>query len=53
MKPSAFAHCVCVVVCTLCVALSMFFRVCTSVDLLCMRYARCCDLDVTMRRHYK
>ena len=45
-------------ICTLClcscmylgyVALSVFFRVCTSVNLLHM----CCDLDVTMRRHKK
>ena len=43
---SASAHCVCVVVRTLCVSLCRCSFVCTSFDLLLC--VTCCDLDVTI-----
>ena len=52
MLPSASAHCVCVVICTLGVSLCRCSLVCVrqSIFYVCVT---CCDLDVTMRRHYK
>ena len=52
MSASASAHCVCVVVCTLGVSLCRCSFVCVrqSIFYVCVT---CCDLDVTMRRHYK
>ena len=53
MQPSASAHCVCFVVCTLGVSLCLCFSfVCVrhSIFYVCVT---CCDLDVTMRRHDK